>query len=46
MALSRQTDGADASADALAKMHGALLLYAEDDFRTTDTIAARAGSAV
>jgi len=46
MTLSRQTGAADASAHALAKMHGALLLYAGDDLRTTDTIAARAGSAV
>jgi uncharacterized protein with PIN domain len=46
MALSRQTDGADASVHALAKMHGALLLYAGDGFRTTDIIAALARSAV
>jgi len=37
---------AHASAHALAKMHGALLLYAGDGFRTTDIIAALARSAV
>jgi hypothetical protein len=45
-AFSRQTDGSDASAHALAKMHGALLLYAGDGFRTTDIIAAPARSVV